>query len=347
MSYRPRYSTSRQITQHKPQSQQPQQQPQQQITSIVKYNRSARYCPAGHCFHRVPLNLRQRVIREENGLPTHVTPPITCNGCARDIYDDCIAGCCRTCDLDFCSACFNSDIPIDELIQQGMTNIEIDLDPTVSGSGSMVSEMTMSLTAKRCVVGHPLCRVNTLQRKRYLQERDGLQFAPVIECNCCSKVIRTEYIAGCCIDCDLDFCEECFHSGQSFEHMLLDPELVDADEPGPAYGERYNARRPTYKGTGRVSYDEYPDPTIFQWEFTGSDEIEAVEFFQKDYGTKLGIIKLDFFYAQGTIRTILDHRKKGLRPLFVKNDQITSKLYRKILQDPRRYAMKALKNRKM
>jgi hypothetical protein len=291
------------------------------------------------------LTLRQSSIREENNLPLHVIPPITCNGCARDIHDDHIEGCCRACDLDFCAACYHSDVPIEELIHQGMTNLEIEVDPTVSGS--MISEMTMSMTSKRCAVGHSLCRVLTMRRKRYLQDRDGLEFSPVIECNCCSRVIRTEYIAGCCVDCDLDFCEECFHSGQSFEDVLQDAELIDADEPGPAFGERYNAQRPTYKRTGRVSYDDYPDPTVFQWEFTGSDESEGVEFFQKDYGTKLGVVKLDFFYAKGKIRTILDHKKKGLRPLFVKNDKISSKLYRKILQDPRRYAMKALKNRQM
>ena len=320
-------------------------QAQQQITSIVKYDSGARFCPSGHFFHRVPLTLRQQAVRDENDLPAHITPPITCNGCARDIYDEYIAASCRACDLDFCSVCYNSDIPIEQLIHQGMTNLEIEMDPTVSGS--MISEMTMSLTAKRCAVGHPLCKVLTMRRKRYLQERDGLEFAPVIECNCCSRTIRTDYIEGCCVDCDLDFCEECFHSGQSFEDMLLDPEMVDADEPEPAYGERHNAQRPTYKRTGRISYDDYPDPTVYQWEFTGSNEAEGVEFFQKDYGTKLGVIKLDFFYAKGKIRTILDHKKKGLRPLFVKNDRISSKLYRKILQDPRRYAMKALKNRKM
>jgi hypothetical protein len=235
---------------------------------------------------------------------------------------------------------------MEQLIQQGSTNLEIELDPTVSGS--MVSDMTMSLTTKRCALGHPLCRVLSLQRKRYLQERNGLGFAPVIECNRCSRVIRSAYIAGCCMSCDLDICEECFEAGgQSFEDLQFEQELLDADEPGRAYGARYNAQRPTYMRTGRVSYDDYPDPTVFMWDFTGSNELDAVEFFEKDYGAKLGVVKLDFFYAKGKIRTILDHKTKGLRPLFVKNEKISSKLYSKILQDPRRYAMKAFKNRHM
>lgn len=346
---RPDYSYNRSSTQVtlKSNARQKQQQlQQQQVTSIVKYDRKSRFCPAGHFFHRVPLTLRQRSLQVEQRLPAHIIPPITCNGCSRDIFDENIAGCCRVCDLDFCEPCYASDIPIEDLIEHGMMNLEIEVDPTVSGS--MVSEMTMSMTAEKCALGHPLCRVLTIRRKRYLQERDGLEFAPMIECNCCSRVIRTEHIAGCCVSCDIDFCQDCFQNGQSFEDILQEePELVDADEPGSAYGDRYNTKRPTYKRTGRVSYDDYPDPTVYQWEFTGSNESDGVEFFEKDYGTKLGIVKLDFFFANGKIRTLLDHRKKGLRPLFVKNDKISSKLYRKILQDPRRYAMKALKNIKM
>jgi hypothetical protein len=43
--------------------------------------------------------------------------------------------------------------------------------------------------------------------------------------------------------------------------------------------QRYNRRRPNYKITGRVNYDDYPDPTSYGWTFTGSCEGGRAEFF--------------------------------------------------------------------
>ena len=45
-------------------------------------------------------------------------------------------------------------------------------------------------------------------------------------------------------------------------------------------GNRYNGLRPSY-ATGRVSLDDYPDPTGFGWIFTGSNETSLVEMFEK------------------------------------------------------------------
>lgn len=308
--------------------------------SIIKVGRNARFCPAGHCFTRVLLTQRQRAIQQRLFLPTNVLPPIACDGCSVDIHDAYIAGSCQTCDMDFCEECFGSGRPIEDLLEQAL-ELENDATPTIAAS-----EMTMSVTNERCSLGHQLCRVYTLRRKRYLQERDGLSSAPTIECDCCSKVITSEQIAGCCVECDIDFCEECFQSGQSFEDVLLDPIMVDENEPFAAFGERYNGQRPTYKGSGRVSYDDYPDPTAFQWSFTGSCEAAGVEFFEKDFGPRLGVIKLDFNYVKGKVQTYLEHRKKGTRPLFTKDKKITPRLFRKILLDPKGHREKRPKHKK-
>jgi hypothetical protein len=305
--------------------------------SIIKVDRNARFCPSGHCFSRVLLIHRQRSIQEEQSLPVDLLPPIACDGCSMDIHQEYIAGCCRSCDLDFCGDCFYSGTPIEELLQQGQ---EYDLELAATASLT-VSEMTMSMTDERCSLGHPLCRVLTLRRKRYLQERDGLNSAPTIECDCCSRIITTQFIAGCCVDCDIDFCQDCFRSGQSFEDVLQEPILVDEPEPQVVYTDRYNRIRPTYKRTGRVNYDDYPDPAAFQWNFTGSGEDAGVEFFEKDFGPKRGVVKLDFYYARAKVRTILVHRKKGTIPLFTKDKKISSKLYRKILLDPHGHAQKS------
>jgi hypothetical protein len=304
-------------------------------SSIIKVGRNARFCPSGHCFNRVLLRQRQRTIQEEQDLPANILPDVACDACSIDIHEEYIAGSCKSCDLDFCQECFESGVPIEELLDGGQ---DLELDATASLS---MSEMTMSVTNEKCSLGHPLCRVLTIRRRRYLQERDGLSSSPSIECDCCSRTINSDYIAGCCVHCDIDFCEGCFQSGQSFADMLEEPILVDEEEPAPAFRERYNGQRPTYKRSGRVSYDVYPDPTSFQWAFTGSCEAACVEFFEKDFGTRLGVVRLDFFYAKGKIRTILEHRKKGVRPLFTKDKKISSKLYRKILLDPRGHAQKS------
>ena len=80
--------------------------------------------------------------------------------------------------------------------------------------------------------------------------------------------------------------------------------------------------------------DNYPDPTAYQWTFTGSNENKCVEFFEKDYG-RTGIIKLDFYYAIGTARTILDHPTKGEKRLYGKKKTLRPNVYRNILLNPK------------
>jgi hypothetical protein len=314
--------------------------------TIIKVGANARYCPAGHCFARTLLLQRQRSLQEAQELS--YLPPIACDGCSEDINfeEEYIAGCCKVCDIDFCAHCFESGRPIDEMLQEGLESaIGMSLS-SLGGAGEMI---TMSPTKEYCGAGHQLGRVSSIMRRRHLQERDGLSAPPTIECDCCSKHITNEYIAGCCLECDIDFCGDCFQSGQSFENFFEDMQEMDAplleQEESPKASsrrrkklsgrQRYDGRRPTYKGTGRVSYDKFPDPTAFQWTFTGSCESSCVEFFEKDYA-KVGVVKLDFYYTEGTLRTVLEHRRKGEKELFGKKGELKPKTYRKILQYPRK-----------
>jgi len=142
---------------------------------------------------------------------------------------------------------------------------------------------------------------------------------------------------------------------------------------------RYNGIRPNYNNPSapRISFEDYPDPTDFGWKFTGSCELSAVEFFEKlvhyDDADKnnnnnnhhqdslpsltgiasIGIlVKLDFYYSTGTVKTSMDHPTKGSTQLFgrsmngnsnnnnggVSNSgdgEVTPELYRQILQNPR------------
>lgn len=296
-------------------------------SSIIKVSRNARFCPAGHCFHSVLLSERQSSLKREQKLSD--VPPIECNGCSIEIRDSSIAGSCKICDIDFCQDCYTSGLPVEELLEAGWEN---ELDSTVSTS---MNTATSSITGEQCSLGHPLCRISTRLRRRYLQERNGLQHAPAIECDCCSALISCEFIAGCCVECDIDFCEACFRSGQSFEDTLKDRKTLSQSKSNTPVGMRYNGLRPTYKGTGRVSYDDYPDPTSFRWLFTGSCEAKRVEFFEKDYGNKVGLVQLNFFYAEGRVVAILQCSRKGERKILTEKHQQTSPpLFRKILLDP-------------
>ena len=80
---------------------------------------------------------------------------------------------------------------------------------------------------------------------------------------------------------------------------------------------RYNGLRPDYMNTsagGRVPSELYPDPTLFGWTFTGSSEASRVEFFERaaEDGSASGdVVKLDFYYSTGTVKTSLHHPTAG------------------------------------
>lgn len=243
------------------------------------------------------------------------------------------------------------------------------------------------MTGECCAAGHELIQIPVLDRQRYLQQQEiqqqqqeyqqlqqrryrhphdapikilpmtmvGSAPAPVvIECDCCSKIISEEhYIAGCCLECDIDVCSDCFKNGQSYidvvlkesrENDMCDERHQQQQEHNYHYHERYNSSRPTYIGTGRVNYDDYPDPTVFQWSFTGSsidenDAVAPIEYFEKDFGKEVGVIRLDFYYTIGTVQTsIVDPIRGTISELFTKSQhKMSQQSYRKILKDPRSY----------
>mmetsp|Transcript_25017 Transcript_25017/g.59040 ORF Transcript_25017/g.59040 Transcript_25017/m.59040 type:complete len:327 (-) Transcript_25017:140-1120(-) len=238
------------------------------------------------------------------------------------------------------------------------------------------------MTGEYCAAGHELIQIPVVDRQRYLQRKEWLlqqqeelrsggchhpheaplsiaetaSHAPIIiECDCCSKVMtKNQYIAGCCLECDIDVCGDCFKKGQSYidvvlqesrENDMCDEQREEQELERQAYQnhERHNRHRPTYIGTGRVNYDDYPDPTVFQWKFTGSSDPNAsvapIEYFEKDFGKEIGVIRLDFYYTIGTVHTfIVDPVSGVVRELFTKSQQkMSQQSYRKILKDPRSY----------
>lgn len=198
--------------------------------------------------------------------------------------------------------------------------------------------------ARYCPQGHYLERIRTVRR-----DDSGRK---TITCDGCGRDIQDEFIAGSCQGCDMDFCEACFQSGRSIENMLLQQRqrqpqrqvveaccmlaIVQTADPVTAAarsGERYNRRRPNYLGL-RVDSANYPDPTHFGWTFTGSCEGGRAEFFEKDFAQH-GVVKLDFYYTTGTVKTVLDHPRQGVTQLFGKGADLSPELYRAILENPR------------
>jgi len=94
---------------------------------------------------------------------------------------------------------------------------------------------------------------------------------------------------------------------------------------------RYNNLRPDYGGQ-RVSLEKYPDPSSLGWKFTGSVQESRVEFFEKRMNNG-GLIKLDFYYTTGTVKTVIDHPTSGRNQLF--RALVTSEQYIDILKNPR------------
>lgn len=261
-------------------------------SALKKHDITTRYCHSGHA-------LRTRI-------PLDSSEVVACDACCYDIRDQYVGGCCKVCDLHFCQQCFEQlgSQSIEALLEDAReNNINHDNTPistfpkfnnhesvisTSSSSmeGSLPSNTTMSFVSTKefCKAGHELLQVATIERQQHLRERGGLSYMPIIECDCCSKVIGAkESIAGCCLICDVDVCKECFKNGISYDvledlgitHDDDDEIIEQADAAKRAYDDhrqRYNRRRPTYKGAGRVNYDDYPDPTVFQWKFTGSSK---------------------------------------------------------------------------
>jgi hypothetical protein len=104
----------------------------------------------------------------------------------------------------------------------------------------------------------------------------------------------------------------------------------DSTEQQPV-APRYNGIRPDYQGK-HISIQDYPDPTEYGWTFTGSVEASCVEFFEKKMNNG-GLVKLDFYYTTGTIKTVLDHPTSGRNQLF--RALVTPEQYKAVLENPR------------
>lgn len=91
---------------------------------------------------------------------------------------------------------------------------------------------------------------------------------------------------------------------------------------------RYNGQRPTDL-TRRVS--GFPDAMDYGWTFTGSAD-SVVEFFEKKMPDE-SMVKLDFYFTTGTVKTSLDHPTQGKTQLFA--SKVTPDVYVQILQNPR------------
>ncbi len=118
---------------------------------------------------------------------------------------------------------------------------------------------------------------------------------------------------------------------------------------------RYNGIRPNYDNPlspQRIPYELYPDPTTYGWIFTGSHEPSYVEFYEKIPMNDGIVVKLDLYYTTGTIKTSMDHPRKGHTQLFASNSSgssnsngrssseensgmVSPELYMEILENPR------------
>ena len=103
---------------------------------------------------------------------------------------------------------------------------------------------------------------------------------------------------------------------------------------------RYNGIRPDYQGQ-RISLDSYPDPTTFGWSFTGSVQESRVEFYEKRMN--IGVVKLDFYYTTGTMKTVLDHPTSGKNQLF--RAKVSPQQYVDVLTNPRAHTNQGYRRR--
>lgn len=108
--------------------------------------------------------------------------------------------------------------------------------------------------------------------------------------------------------------------------------------------QRYNGER-TWDLSRRLPFDAFPDPIEFGWTFTGSWN-NTVEFFERKEEDG-SIVKLDWYFTTGTLKTSLHHPFQGKTQMFAA--QVDPVTYVEILINPRvhtdvRYKTKEAKN---
>jgi hypothetical protein len=115
------------------------------------------------------------------------------------------------------------------------------------------------------------------------------------------------------------------------KRVKLGNTAMQMERPQERVTQRYNGLRPNYQGK-RISIADYPDPTNYGWKFTGSVSSSHVEFFEKKMNDG-SLVKLDFYYTTGTIKTVLDHPSRGKNQLF--RAQVPPGVYKAVLENPR------------
>ena len=123
--------------------------------------------------------------------------------------------------------------------------------------------------------------------------------------------------------------------------LVQDPpgKPISSLRPAPP---RYNGLRPGAEYDSlRISKELYPDPRSFGWTFTGSNEKSRVEFFERSLN--LGMVKLDFYYTTGTIKTTLFHPTSGRNSLF--RAQATPEQFAEIMKNPRSHTGQGYRRR--
>ena len=124
------------------------------------------------------------------------------------------------------------------------------------------------------------------------------------------------------------------HQASLLEEPATPAGRVKIEDQETQRGLRYNEKRPDYLGQ-RVSQNDFPDPSMYGWTFTGSQEPSKVEFFEKRLNDG-SICKMDFFYTTATVKTTLYHPVQQRRTqLFRRCLGSDPDIYIRILKNPR------------
>ena len=92
---------------------------------------------------------------------------------------------------------------------------------------------------------------------------------------------------------------------------------------------RHNKRRPVYFMGDRVDLENYPDPSLYGWKFTGSycEQDERVEYFEKQD------ILLDWHFSTAKLGLSWKHlSRQGTLPIFQSTDAVPAEVYLEIIQ---------------
>jgi hypothetical protein len=120
---------------------------------------------------------------------------------------------------------------------------------------------------------------------------------------------------------------------QQLDAMAVPDDVADRytnQQPTSTQQQRYNATRPNNLSR-RVSLRDYPDPSFYGWNFTGSWN-NYVEFFEIQQLDDV-LIKLDWYFTTATVKTSMHHPIQGKTQMF--GSVVTPEVFCQILAEPR------------